>query len=100
MSTQPTEVKYPKGATYELWVIDTGDLEGFQVYFEDHVIDMVADSTTHKYALARPGAPTAVGVVFSGTDGGKSAIVSRTATGNKVVAGTTGKLHSYRLVPV
>jgi hypothetical protein len=93
-------VPYPQNTTYVLWVQDMGDLEGFQVYIGGHLYDEVADGSTHRYTLPRLESRLDIRVVFGGTDGGKSAIVVKTSTGNKVVKGQSGLEHGYQMVPV
>lgn len=86
----PKTVKFVPGMRHELWIKDTGDLEGFRVFLAGNTIDDVFEGTTKKYLLHAPAPRYSINVQFNGTDGGASAIVQFTATGKSTLASTQG----------
>ena len=89
-------INYPANKNYELWVRDSGEFDGFAVYVNNALVNVVGDQQTHKYPVEHPAAPLAITVTFGGSDGGVSAIVDVTDPNNQaVVEKQKGLKHSY-----
>lgn len=67
-------IKYDPCMRLELWVWDSGELEGFSVYVNGELADRQHVSEL-KYALQPPDPHTEIVVEFAGTDGGATKIV-------------------------
>lgn len=95
-----SEVKYPDGGRLELWVRDTGTLEGFTVYLDGQKHKRVFDGSVHKFTLPPPSANTfaVIGVCFGGVDGGRSALIDVSDAQNPVtVIQSSGMSHVYEI---
>jgi len=91
-------IDYPKGKNFELRVKDTGALDQFDVFVNGTLRSHVSDGEVHQYPIEQPTGTIAIAVHFEGTDGGKSAIVDVTDSGNpSVVSSQDGLIHSYIL---
>ncbi len=87
------DITYKDGL--ELWVWDTGKLEGFAVYLNGEKVDEQT-GIGNKYPIARPATPLVITVQFGGADGGATKIVD-TSTSVAVKFQDTGTSHQYRV---
>jgi hypothetical protein len=86
-------IKYREGL--ELWVWDSGVLEGFAVYINGQLLD---EETIigMKYPIAKPESGAAAIVVkFGGADGGATKIVDTKANNQVVEHQDSGTSHGY-----
>jgi hypothetical protein len=87
-------IKYKDGMELELWVWDSGELEGFAVYLNDQFLD--EESTVGmKYPIAKPDPASAIIVEFGGADGGATKIVDTAANNAVLEHQDSGVKHSY-----
>ena len=94
-------IEYRQGMDLELWIQDTGRVEGYTLYLNGFVIDRKFDGNTHRHPIPRPAAPIAVVVQFGGADGGISQMVDAAGGGRRGVGdGQDAKRHEYVVVPV
>jgi hypothetical protein len=92
-------VAYTADQHLELWVKDTGILEGFTAYVGTLRVDEVSDGQTHAFPIARPESLLNLVVQFGGQSGGHTAIVDNQGPGQrKVLARQEGLSHAYEIV--
>jgi hypothetical protein len=91
-------IKYTKSMKLQLWVWDTGDLEGFSVYLNGELLDD-SDAPDLAYDIDRPekDSSSAIVVHFNGIDGGATKVVdvSNDAKPKTVEHQNDGLKHSY-----
>lgn len=89
------EINKTTAMKLELWVKDSGNFDGFAVYFDGDKIANVVDQGTHVYTLPDKGTLSVV-VQFGGNDGGISAVVDNKDPNNQTCLGKQdGKRHAY-----
>ncbi|HMI86488.1 MAG TPA: hypothetical protein VK550_20485 [Polyangiaceae bacterium] len=88
-------IKFELSMKLQLWVWDSGELEGWALYLNDELIDE-QDVFALKYDIESPDPSWAVVVHFAGDDGGGTKIVN-IASGKPVVLERqdSGLKHSY-----
>ena len=95
------EVKYTDGKKLQLWIKDRGELDGVSVFLNGHLVRSFADPITHKFPLERPPQSVKLLVAFGGNDGGVTAIVDVTDSGNELILAKQkpedGMKHEYVL---
>jgi hypothetical protein len=87
------EIPYKDGL--ELWVWDTGQLEGFAVYLNGEKLDEQI-LVGKKYPIGRPDSVLNITVQFGGADGGATKIFD-TTTKKSVAFQDAGISHRYRV---
>lgn len=95
-----SDVRFPASGKLELWVRDTGTLEGFTVYLDGKKVKDVFTDKIRKFPLTRPkdGAFSVIALKFGGADGGTSAIVDVTKPDEPdVLAQQKGLSHVYEV---
>jgi len=88
-----SDIQYTDGL--QLWVWDTGELEGFAVNLNGEILTQQVVETG-RYKISKPADTWNITVSFGGADGGATKIVDTTA--NKTIAfQDAGTLHSYTI---
>jgi hypothetical protein len=91
----PNSIEYVDGL--ELWVWDSGELEGFAVFLNGTKVDEQLIPKI-KFPIAQPQPKVDIVVEFGGVDGGATKVVD-VASGNKVLGFLdSGNTHSYTVV--
>ncbi len=88
-------VEYKAGMKLQLWVWDTGELEGFMLYKDGKLFDaqQVHDLA---YEIDRPIDTFKIEVKFNGVDGGATKIVDIASGKTSVLASKdAGDVHAY-----
>jgi len=84
-------IQYKKGL--ELWVWDTGELEGFALYLNGELLDE-QNVPLLRYDIGKPDGVSAIVVQFGGADGGATKIVD-TEAAKVLVHQDSGTNHGY-----
>lgn len=87
-------IKFADGMKLQLWVWDSGDIEGFSIFLNGEFLD---ERTTLalKYDIDAPTGDEAIVVHFAGVDGGATKIVDAAKANAVLESQESGLKHSY-----
>jgi hypothetical protein len=90
-------IQYKDGMKLELWIWDSGELEGFAVYLNGQFLDE-KNIVAIKYPIGKPDPKSAIVVEFGGDDGGATKVVDVAANNQVLEHQDSGDKHSYLIV--